>query len=303
MGKKNIRVFSDSDLTNIKALYESGQNTYTIAERYGCDASTVQDWLKRIGVKMRGNAACKRLYRLRENAFERIEDEPTAYWLGFLFADGCVSEKRGCWTTGLTLSKKDVEHLRKFLDFLESDYPLRKESCYETIGVYLYSTRLAMDLINLGCTPRKSATLTFPDLPIALIPHFVRGYFDGDGSAWIAGKYPCLYLNFVGNKHFLECLGHIIHLLTGVPSSGDVSKHPKSEVAYYLKYSGQIKAHHVAQWMYEGATVWMERKREVINSCSQGKRAGYPTARAYVGTAGAVSAETIKRYITDCQGK
>jgi uncharacterized protein YjcR len=72
MGKKNTRVFNDSDLIDIKTLYESGQNTYAIAERYACDASTVQDWLKRIGVEIRGNAASKRLYRLRENAFWKV---------------------------------------------------------------------------------------------------------------------------------------------------------------------------------------------------------------------------------------
>lgn len=301
MGKKNTRVFNDNDLIDIKTLYESGQTTYTIAERYGCDASTVQDWLKRIGVEIRGSAACKRRYRLRENAFERVEDEPTAYWLGFLFADGCVSEKRGCWTTGSVLSQKDVEHLRRFLDFLESDYPLRKESRYETIGVHLYSTRLATDLINLGCTPRKSATLTFPLLPLPLIPHFVRGYFDGDGSAFGTGKHRSLRLSFIGNEPFLECLNKIIQVSTG--ADGKLSKHTKSKVAYYLNYTGEFKAHCVARWMYEHATIWMERKREVINCFPQGKRQGYPTAHSYVGTAGTVSAETIKRYIMECQGK
>lgn len=301
MGKKNTRVFNDSDLIDIKTLYESGQNTYAIAERYACDASTVQDWLKRIGVEIRGNAASKRLYRLRENAFERIEDEQTAYWLGFLFADGCVSEKRGCWTTGLVLSKRDEGHLGKFLDFLESDYPLKKDSRYETIGVHLYSTKLAANLIKLGCTPRKSATLTFPDISIPLISHFVRGYFDGDGSAWGAGKYKSLHLKFVGNKNFLECLGYIIHTLVG--TSPTLEKHYKSEIVYYLKYSGQFKAHCVARWMYEDATVWLDRKREIIDSCPQGKRLGYPTVNTYIGTAGAVSAETSKRYIEECQGK
>lgn len=292
------RIFNENDLVAIKNLYESGQNTYAIAERYGCDASTVQDWLKRIGVVMRSNSASKRIYKLRENAFECIADEPTAYWLGFLCADGCVSEKGGRWTTGLVLGKKDVEHLRKFLDFLESDYPLRKESRYETIGVHLYSTKLATDLVNLGCTPRKSSTLMFPDISATLIPHFVRGYFDGDGSAWGPGKYKALHLNFVGNKKFLECLGNIIHVLVG--ATPILKKHSKSEVAYYLTYAGEFKAHAVAKWMYEGATVWLERKREMINSYPQGKRANYST---YVGTAGNVSAGTIKRYIEECQGK
>ena len=41
------------------------------------------------------------------------------------------------------------------------------------------------DLINLGCIPNKSLTLTFPDfINDELLPHFIRGYFDGDGCIW-----------------------------------------------------------------------------------------------------------------------
>ena len=41
------------------------------------------------------------------------------------------------------------------------------------------------DLIKQGCVPRKSLILTFPNtnqVPENLINHFIRGYFDGDGS-------------------------------------------------------------------------------------------------------------------------
>ena len=38
------------------------------------------------------------------------------------------------------------------------------------------------DLINLGCTPNKSLVLLPPNLTDDFIPHFIRGYFDGDGS-------------------------------------------------------------------------------------------------------------------------
>ena len=41
------------------------------------------------------------------------------------------------------------------------------------------------DLIKQGCVPNKSLILTFPNkhqVPENLINHFIRGYFDGDGS-------------------------------------------------------------------------------------------------------------------------
>lgn len=43
---------------------------------------------------------------------------------------------------------------------------------------------MANDLINLGCIPRKTLVLKFPNestVPKQLIKHFIRGYMDGDG--------------------------------------------------------------------------------------------------------------------------
>ena len=43
------------------------------------------------------------------------------------------------------------------------------------------------DLNKLGVVERKSLILTFPteqQVPKHLMPHFIRGYFDGDGSVY-----------------------------------------------------------------------------------------------------------------------
>jgi hypothetical protein len=46
--------------------------------------------------------------------------------------------------------------------------------------------KMTDDLINLGCVPNKSLILLPPNLTEEFISHFIRGYFDGDGSI---GKY------------------------------------------------------------------------------------------------------------------
>jgi len=53
---------------------------------------------------------------LYEEAFDNIDTEEKAYWLGFLYADGWVSSKGN--TVGLTLALKDIEHLKKYNNFL-----------------------------------------------------------------------------------------------------------------------------------------------------------------------------------------
>ena len=70
----------------------------------------------------------------------------------------------------------------------------------------------------------------------------------------------------------------------------------------YLHYSGQFQSWAVADWLYRGATVYLERKYAVIATFPRGKRQGYPTAGRYCGTAGNVSSETIRKYIEAQKG-
>lgn len=45
--------------------------------------------------------------------------------------------------------------------------------------------RLYNDLKNHGCIPQKSLIIKFPTISDELVPHFIRGYFDGDGTVGI----------------------------------------------------------------------------------------------------------------------
>ena len=61
-------------------------------------------------------------YSYNENVFENIDNEESAYWLGFLYADGYVRyrEKYGS-ELRLKLSVRDKDHLLKFKKFITSD--------------------------------------------------------------------------------------------------------------------------------------------------------------------------------------
>nr|DAG90196.1 MAG TPA: endonuclease [Crassvirales sp.] len=44
--------------------------------------------------------------------FSVIDTEEKAYWLGFLYADGFISASGN--TVGLSISLKDIDHLKKY---------------------------------------------------------------------------------------------------------------------------------------------------------------------------------------------
>lgn len=128
------------------------------------------------------------------------------------------------------------------------------------------------DLIQWGCTPRKSLALRFPPLPIPLCSHFIRGYFDGDGSAFVSGHGKTPNISLLGNYEFLETVE--IQVFIGTNVNGTFHRHTKSE-AYYLAYRGEFKAANVGKWLYHDATHWLERKRDSIAQFNPGKRMAY----------------------------
>ena len=93
------------------------------------------------------------------NTFEKIDTEEKAYWLGFLYADGNVSNHEN--KIELILAEKDVGHLEKFKRFLN----IKNKICYrEATKAYRISFRsekCKQDLIDKGCIPNKSLILKF----------------------------------------------------------------------------------------------------------------------------------------------
>lgn len=132
--------------------------------------------------------------RIRHSFFEKIETELQAYLLGFFAADGSIDEKRK--TLRIELQKGDSEIVYLFKDSISEDARLysTKERDFlgpkgklihaqGNIGVDITSSKICNDLVNLGFGYNKSySNLNLPNISKELLIHFIRGYFDGDGS-------------------------------------------------------------------------------------------------------------------------
>lgn len=138
--------------------------------------------------------------RIRHNIFSNIETELQAYLLGFYAADGSINEKRK--TFRIHLQKQDSELVYLYKDIISPDARTftveehkttgrngKEVIAHESFGVDITSSKLCTDLINLGIGYNKSyCDLHIPNIHESLIRHFIRGYFDGDGSivVWLA---------------------------------------------------------------------------------------------------------------------
>ena len=196
--------------------------------------------------------------------FDIIDTEEKAYWLGFMYADGWISSKGHI--VGLTLAEKDIEHLKKFNEFLQ--YPkgcVVKKNGFGIKGNQLWacSTQIGDQhlwdaLYDKGCIPNKSLILEFPtsrQVPTKLLRHFIRGYCDGDGSLGIYNNHNSL--SFIGTEQFLEKVMNSLNI------TGNLYwKTNKSEEVHVLKYSGK-KAAAIAEILYKDSNIYLERKYNI----------------------------------------
>src|SRR5688572_26837187 len=125
-----------------------------------------------------------RKYNLNEQFFEKINTEEQAYWLGFLYADGCILERK-IGQSALHVKLAETEPLIKLAQSLKTNRPIAtyvSQNGYNIGKLYhtltIVSDKIVQDLRQYGCVPRKSLTLKFPNnLPEFLVSHFIRGYF------------------------------------------------------------------------------------------------------------------------------
>ncbi len=164
-----------------------------IGELCGVSGDTILRWMKKFNIEKRNMPSPNRKYFFNENFFEVIDTEEKAYWLGFIMADGCVSSSNKNTTTDrlcINLKEEDIDHLVKFQNSINSFCKIKiktienkkRNFISNTACLHISSTKLCSDLESLGICRNKTGKESIPNISKHLIRHFIRGFFDGDGS-------------------------------------------------------------------------------------------------------------------------
>ena len=237
----------------------------TIAEmsiRLGRTKSSIQNKRTRLGFKNNNK------YTLDRNFFKKPVNEKSAYWLGFLYADGYISQGSRTWCIGISLKESDIEHLKKFNKDIGGNYPIKVRGRVATFGrndykkefrqceIRIYNQELGKDLINLGITEKKSKNMEFPLLNKESLVPFIRGYFDGDGSIFIKNKSLCC--NFTsGSKGFLEKLSDI---LNEYKIKHYIVSFENPSTYYQVVISKKEDVKKFLNLIYDNPTIYLDRK-------------------------------------------
>jgi len=191
---------------NILNDYINVESFKNLSLKYNICTWSIGNLLKKNNISAR-----IRKHLCNENYFEIIDNHKKSYWLGLLFADGYVRQRRQCngkykqgGIVGLGLKDEDKYMLEQFIIDIESDYNLfiniKDNKKYYKIEIN--SKKMSDDLIKIGCVERKSLILEPPIIDEKYIPDFIRGYIDGDGTI---GLYNNRFkLSILGTKEILE---------------------------------------------------------------------------------------------------
>lgn len=218
-------------------------------------------------------------YTYNKDYFKIIDTEDKAYWLGFLYADGCVLEQRRSsnnklknMVLELSLCYEDKKHLEKFIHCIDGNIPIKERTVkydgkeYKSVRVNVCCTELCRDLCNLGCTPRKTLNLKLPDydiVPENLYRHFLRGLFDGDGGIYIRDNNgsPQTIIGLTGiESTIIDFVDFFIsnNILRTYPT---VQQDKRSHaVQLFIHSKDQIKD--VLDYLYKDCSVYLDRKYE-----------------------------------------
>ena len=210
-------------------------------------------------------------WEINDLSFSEVSDELTAYCLGFFYADGNLTNKEKSFTFKLNLHKDDVIILNFFKKLLKTNSPIKVDKrgyvllCINNKNIYL-------NLEKLGLTSAKTFKIKFPtsdQVPDHLIHHFIRGYFDGDGSFHIPkNRVSGALFKITSNLDF--CLGlqkYFINLgFKENRLSNKSSKFDPNKIISTITYGGGVNIEKIYNLLYKDCIFFIPRKRNLIES-------------------------------------
>lgn len=208
----------------------------------------------------------KQKYNVDETVFQKIDSEEKAYWLGFIDADGCMADKT---RIQMMLKASDAGHLEKMKKFLKwnGDIKIRHRQTamghFSRCELIFRCKPMFEDLLALGCHPNKTGNLSFPtekQVPKDFLIPFIRGYIDGNGSfgKLTRGNHDYPRFSFCGTYDFVNST---VDTMGWKRNKIRVRDNGLAMIEWQGKYAKEY-----AHQLYDGATIYLDRKHEIVNN-------------------------------------
>jgi hypothetical protein len=207
--KRHYNLYSESILKTAYIEYLNGEKTIS------CIAKELNVNRKKLSKDLKYKYNLVVLHdgkkQIDDSYFNIVNTKEKAYWLGFLFADGYNDTIRHA--VELCLQDADKSHIEKFKNAIQSKHKISKRTIKGFINwrIYFRSKQISTSLHKYGCVKNKSFIMKFPLINKKLIPHFIRGYFDGDGCVYTPARRKISVSFTSGSESFLISLQQILY--------------------------------------------------------------------------------------------
>ncbi len=292
--RKQVSLERQTSPEKIKLLYwDENLSLAEIGKRFNVDRAVVFGYMKRYKIQIRNKSQARKLaakegrlsmalYEVNEIFFSKWSSK-MAWVLGYIYTDGNI-HPQAQGTYCLSIPSIDLSLLQNIRKAMNSTHPIKKMEQNQKFIYKIFITRQQInnDLCRLGITPRKSLTISFPNVPDNFLPHFIRGIFDGDGSVFFepsrriplrvsstngsvsfvprSNKSPLRVSFTSGSKKFITTLESSLHLHAGLPKR-TIHKTLRKSMIYSIRY-GHNDSLKFFDYIYAGAdeSIRLERK-------------------------------------------
>lgn len=260
-GNKKINV---KNYKNIIRYYKNGKKTKDIALKYNVTRNNILYILHSLNCFIRPNNEECRKYKIKENFFNNINSEIKAYAVGLLFSDGCNSKNKQIFIS--FSNKEDSKVLIKIARAIYYNPPVikgykPKKSIQKIYKLCILNKHIAEKLYKLGCIPRKSLTLQWPlNIPYRLLRHFIRGYFDGDGSIFVSKNKRRAEVCIAGTFKFIKKLSNFLYAKK-IKNFIYKTASPSGKT-FELRFSSKNSINNFKKLIYKRSTIFFSRKNK-----------------------------------------
>lgn len=212
-----------------------------------------------------------------KSIFEKGIDSTSAYILGLILSDGCLSYDAHSHRYRITITMND----HSIIKYLRDNYsPDKKIYEYKhKIGKrpsYTFITTNEFDinyLLKIGVVERKSNVLEFPVIKDTYRRHLIRGIFDGDGSVYInktktnyngiIKRYEYINASFTsGSYNFAKS---ILDVLIKANIHCSLIKDSRIDNnCWYVKIYSKEDIRKLYKYMYNYSSIYLDRKKELF---------------------------------------
>ncbi len=124
-----------------------------------------------------------------ENFFEKIDSEIKAYLLGYFAADGCVLKTNTVSVTATVEDRYAIDLIKEFISPNSNLYYIHNTkgalNRKPQVSIHINSIKIKEDLAKYKIINNKTKNgFSMELVPEDLQHHYIRGYFDGDGSIY-----------------------------------------------------------------------------------------------------------------------